>query len=49
MDTDALSWANVTLGQTCVYENTPYTAYTDSGSEYAFVVSRDKSVLKTPA
>ncbi|KAK4686046.1 hypothetical protein P7C73_g4080, partial [Tremellales sp. Uapishka_1] len=32
---------NVTVGQTCVFENTVYTAYTDSGSEYAYIVSRD--------
>jgi hypothetical protein len=36
------SWANATVGQTCVFENTPYTGYTESGSAYAFVVSRDK-------
>jgi len=34
-------YANVTAGQTCVNENTAYTAYTDSGSEYVYIVSRD--------
>ncbi|KAK8849788.1 hypothetical protein IAR55_005124 [Kwoniella newhampshirensis] len=33
--------ANVTLGQTCVNDNTPYTAYNDNGDAYAFIVSRD--------
>ena len=40
-DTDQ-SWANATVGQTCVNDNTRYTAYQDNGSPYAFVVSRDK-------
>ncbi|WVQ66202.1 uncharacterized protein L199_004381 [Kwoniella botswanensis] len=34
-------YANVTLGQTCVTDNTAYTAYLDSGAAYAFIVSRD--------
>ncbi|WVQ84452.1 hypothetical protein IAT38_006604 [Cryptococcus sp. DSM 104549] len=34
-------WANVTVGQTCVNDNTAYTAYKDDGSAYAFIVSRD--------
>ncbi|WWD20420.1 hypothetical protein CI109_104896 [Kwoniella shandongensis] len=33
--------ADVTLGQTCVNDNTPYTAYNDEGAAYAFIVSRD--------
>lgn len=36
------SYANVTVGQTCVNDNTVYTAYKDDGSAYAFIVSRDK-------
>ncbi|KZW00284.1 hypothetical protein EXIGLDRAFT_562328, partial [Exidia glandulosa HHB12029] len=36
-------WANVTEGQACVVENTPYIAYTNE-SEYAFVVSRGNCV-----
>ncbi|CAD6571551.1 MAG: hypothetical protein TREMPRED_000313 [Tremellales sp. Tagirdzhanova-0007] len=34
-------WSNVTVGQTCINDNTPYTAFTASGGQYAFVVSRD--------
>ncbi|OWZ51965.1 hypothetical protein C356_02159 [Cryptococcus neoformans c45] len=34
-------YANVTVGQTCVNDNTVYTAYRDDGSAYAFIVSRD--------
>ncbi|WRT69837.1 uncharacterized protein IL334_006828 [Kwoniella shivajii] len=33
--------ADITLGQTCVTDNTVYTAYLDDGSAYAFIVSRD--------
>ncbi|THU98636.1 hypothetical protein K435DRAFT_828381 [Dendrothele bispora CBS 962.96] len=33
-------WANVTLGEDCVVENTAYTAYT-AGSEFIDIVSRD--------
>jgi len=35
-------WANVSVGQTCIFENTRYQAYTDTGTAYAFIVSRDK-------
>lgn len=38
------SWANVSVGQTCVNDNTRYTAYQDNGNAYAFIVSRDKYV-----
>lgn len=41
------SWANVTVGQTCVVENTPYTGYVDTAPTYTYVVSRDKWVIKT--
>ncbi|KAK1923443.1 hypothetical protein DB88DRAFT_491269 [Papiliotrema laurentii] len=34
-------WANVSVGQTCVNDNTRYTAYQDNGNAYAFIVSRD--------
>ncbi|KAL7425219.1 hypothetical protein Q5752_000907 [Cryptotrichosporon argae] len=34
-------WANITLGQTCVVENTVYTGYEDDGSVYAYIISRD--------
>ncbi|ORY34638.1 hypothetical protein BCR39DRAFT_513745 [Naematelia encephala] len=34
-------WANVSVGQTCVDENTAYTAYTATGSSYSFIISRD--------
>ncbi|ODO03578.1 hypothetical protein L198_02426 [Cryptococcus wingfieldii CBS 7118] len=34
-------YANMTVGQTCVNDNTAYTAYRDDGSAYAFIVSRD--------
>lgn len=33
------SWANATVGNECVIENTPYVVYTSAG-EYADVVSR---------
>ncbi|KAI9638818.1 uncharacterized protein MKK02DRAFT_31132 [Dioszegia hungarica] len=33
--------ANVSVGQTCINDNTRYTAYNDQGSEYAIIVSRD--------
>ncbi|KAL1679470.1 hypothetical protein EV122DRAFT_210057 [Schizophyllum commune] len=33
-------WANVTIGETCVVENTAYIAYT-AGGEFAQIVSRD--------
>ncbi|WVF68362.1 hypothetical protein IAT40_003127 [Kwoniella sp. CBS 6097] len=33
--------ANVTLGQTCIVDNTAYTAYLADGNAYAFIVSRD--------
>jgi hypothetical protein len=33
------TWANVTVGQECIVENTAYIAY-DARSEFAFVVSR---------
>jgi len=35
-------WANASIGQDCINDNTAYTAYSDSGSAYAFIVSRDK-------
>jgi hypothetical protein len=38
------SWSNVTLGQTCVVENTVYTGFADETNQYAFIISRDKSV-----
>ncbi|WVO14988.1 hypothetical protein L204_102631 [Cryptococcus depauperatus] len=34
-------YANLTVGQTCVNDNTAYTAYKGDGSAYAFIVSRD--------
>jgi hypothetical protein len=34
------SWANVTEGDTCVVENTPYIAYTLDGNEFVDIVSR---------
>ncbi|KAF9264276.1 hypothetical protein L218DRAFT_863363 [Marasmius fiardii PR-910] len=33
-------WANVTLGEECVVENTAYIAYTASGDEFIDIVSR---------
>jgi len=34
-------YANVTIGQPCVVENTPYVGYTDAGGAYSYIVSRD--------
>ncbi|KAK7028991.1 hypothetical protein VNI00_014701 [Paramarasmius palmivorus] len=33
-------WANVTLDEDCVVENTAYIAYTASGEEFIDIVSR---------
>ncbi|TFK54266.1 hypothetical protein OE88DRAFT_1642837 [Heliocybe sulcata] len=38
-------WANVTVGQTCVVENTAYIAYAAGGQEYLDIVSRGNCLV----
>jgi len=36
------SYSNLSITADCIIDNTAYTAYGQSGSAYAFVISRDK-------
>ncbi len=40
--TTSRSYANVTLGQTCINENKAYVAYSNGAGAFAQVISRDK-------
>ena len=38
------SWANATLSQDCVVDNTAYTGYRADGTQFATIISRDNCI-----